>query len=805
MKRKLQIVILSLWLLLNVVNSGFLPFRETLSSGLISYGYAQSQTCNASPSIFFVHGLSAQSKDSWQDGTIKQVLEENDYQGKLIVFSYPPLENSSDEDTHANIIDSAQKLAVEIEDESKMVCSGEVHVIAHSLGGLITRQYLSTHMQNHKIGKFIDIATPHSGSAYIDIFNDIPSKWRDGLYNKLKEKIDVAVDPRLAASQQIDPDSDFIHNLSLPGRSPFNIDYHLLYGEITTKLSWDVFGMTGSSEAYNVGDIVVASTNASTIPNLEESLVSDADYKDTVYESYKFSSSENLMVDVSIRKNEAGKNYEIRNWEDVEENWHSGLVENSKVNQQILEILKEDFSLTTEPPVPVEPVSSTILVFDTSGSMEDQDISGITKLEAAVYAGDNILEIIAAEAQAGVGAGNQVGVVDFNEDARVGIGLTTDMAAVQSALSYLYADGGTALPKGLETAINLSKNSAQEGHPIIILLSDGIPNIGLNYEEDELVIQQQALDLASIAGSSGICVYTVGFGVPGTLGDQTGDVSINEEFLTAVAERSGCGKYYNAQSATELANIYINLRHESVGDIQFQKNGQISQDEQVEIGSVDIPANQDMMLFTLKWPGSQLDPVLIDPTGRSVDSGYPGASISQTSSLATVIIQSPKAGRWRLGAKGVEVPQGTTNYSAVLSTRIGDLTSAYRVTGNRNTPPIILLIVLVVVGGGFVYVVSKRKIKAEAYLQITSAADGLRQVQIYDRFVIGRSKFTQLQLFDRSVSRRHVSIRYVKGAWFIQDLSSSGGTFVNGQRIQAARLNNGDHIRIGNSTMTFQC
>ena len=437
--------------------------------------------------------------------------------------------------------------------------------------------------------------------------------------------------------------------------------------------------------------------------------------------------------------------------------------------------------------------------------MEDQDISGITKLEAAVYAGDNILEIIAAEAQAGVGAGNQVGVVDFNEDARVGIGLTTDMAAVQSALSYLYADGGTALPKGLETAINLSKNSAQEGHPIIILLSDGIPNIGLNYEEDELVIQQQALDLASIAGSSGICVYTVGFGVPGTLGDQTGDVSINEEFLTAVAERSGCGKYYNAQSATELANIYINLRHESVGDIQFQKNGQISQDEQVEIGSVDIPANQDMMLFTLKWPGSQLDPVLIDPTGRSVDSGYPGASISQTSSLATVIIQSPKAGRWRLGAKGVDVPQGTTNYSAVLSTRIGDLTSAYRVTGNRNTPPIILLIVLVVVGGGFVYVVSKRKIKAEAYLQITSAADGLRQVQIYDRFVIGRSKFTQLQLFDRSVSRRHVSIRYVKGAWFIQDLSSSGGTFVNGQRIQAARLNNGDHIRIGNSTMTFQC
>ncbi|MBC8191756.1 MAG: FHA domain-containing protein [FCB group bacterium] len=449
--------------------------------------------------------------------------------------------------------------------------------------------------------------------------------------------------------------------------------------------------------------------------------------------------------------------------------------------------------------------SSTILVFDTSGSMEDQDLSGLTKLEAAVDAGENILEIITAEAQAGVSAGNQIGVVNFSEDAWVGSELTTDMATVRSALAYLYADGGTALPKGFETAINLSNNSTSTGRPIIILLSDGMPNIGLNYEEDELIVQQQALDLASSAGSSGICVYTVGFGVPGTLGNLTGEASINEEFLTAIAERSGCGKYYNAQNATELANVYINLRHESVGELQFQKQGEISQDEQVDIGSVDIPANQDMMLFTLKWPGSQLDPVLIDPAGRSVDPGYPGASISQTSTLATVIIQSPKAGRWRVGAKGIDVPEGRTTYSAVISTRIGEVSSGYRVPGNRNTPPIILLIMLIVVGGGFVYVVSQRKIKTDAYLQITSTADGFKQVQINDQFVIGRSRFAQLRLTDRSVSRRHASIRYVKGSWFIQDLGSSGGTFVNGQRIQATRLNNGDQIRISNSTMIFRC
>jgi hypothetical protein len=41
------------------------------------------------------------------------------------------------------------------------------------------------------------------------------------------------------------------------------------------------------------------------------------------------------------------------------------------------------------------------------------------------------------------------------------------------------------------------------------------------------------------------------------------------------------------------------------------------------------------------------------------------------------------------------------------------------------------------------------------------------------------------------------------GAWFVQDLGSAAGTFVNGQRIQATRLNPGDQIQVGTSILVL--
>jgi pSer/pThr/pTyr-binding forkhead associated (FHA) protein len=69
--------------------------------------------------------------------------------------------------------------------------------------------------------------------------------------------------------------------------------------------------------------------------------------------------------------------------------------------------------------------------------------------------------------------------------------------------------------------------------------------------------------------------------------------------------------------------------------------------------------------------------------------------------------------------------------------------------------------------------------------------------------IIGRGSACDLRLLDVGASRQHAHIRYAQGSWYIQDLGSSGGTFINDEKVRAIRLNSGDRISIGESTWTF--
>jgi len=69
--------------------------------------------------------------------------------------------------------------------------------------------------------------------------------------------------------------------------------------------------------------------------------------------------------------------------------------------------------------------------------------------------------------------------------------------------------------------------------------------------------------------------------------------------------------------------------------------------------------------------------------------------------------------------------------------------------------------------------------------------------------VLGRSS-EQAPLTDNTVSRRHAELRLVDGAWVIEDLGSSNGTYVNGVRIaKPTRLKRGDQIRLGSTLLVF--
>ncbi|MEM1417230.1 MAG: DUF4388 domain-containing protein [Myxococcota bacterium] len=65
--------------------------------------------------------------------------------------------------------------------------------------------------------------------------------------------------------------------------------------------------------------------------------------------------------------------------------------------------------------------------------------------------------------------------------------------------------------------------------------------------------------------------------------------------------------------------------------------------------------------------------------------------------------------------------------------------------------------------------------------------------------VIGRSSELDMVLVEDMVSRRHAKITVTNAQIFIQDLGSTNGSFVNGEKIKRARLSEGDRILIGTS------
>jgi hypothetical protein len=58
-------------------------------------------------------------------------------------------------------------------------------------------------------------------------------------------------------------------------------------------------------------------------------------------------------------------------------------------------------------------------------------------------------------------------------------------------------------------------------------------------------------------------------------------------------------------------------------------------------------------------------------------------------------------------------------------------------------------------------------------------------------YTIGRSPDNNIQVLDKTVSRKHLKIFRKKNEYFIEDLKSRNGTFVNGARVQA-----GDEIEV---------
>ena len=89
---------------------------------------------------------------------------------------------------------------------------------------------------------------------------------------------------------------------------------------------------------------------------------------------------------------------------------------------------------------------------------------------------------------------------------------------------------------------------------------------------------------------------------------------------------------------------------------------------------------------------------------------------------------------------------------------------------------------------------------AEAYLIINAKENVYLKQPVIN---IGRSSTNHIIIDDPRVSRSHAQLRQIKGQYVLFDLSSKGGTFVNGTRVSQTTLNSGDVISLAGIAVIY--
>ena len=71
------------------------------------------------------------------------------------------------------------------------------------------------------------------------------------------------------------------------------------------------------------------------------------------------------------------------------------------------------------------------------------------------------------------------------------------------------------------------------------------------------------------------------------------------------------------------------------------------------------------------------------------------------------------------------------------------------------------------------------------------------------RIVVGRSRGCDVVMPQPTVSRHHLELRALDGAWLAVDLGSSNGTWLMGRRVGRARVIPGDELFLGDTPVVL--
>ncbi|MBQ1593901.1 MAG: VWA domain-containing protein [Treponema sp.] len=200
-----------------------------------------------------------------------------------------------------------------------------------------------------------------------------------------------------------------------------------------------------------------------------------------------------------------------------------------------------------------------LFVLDTSPSMAAQDTPGVTRLEIAKSAMENILNS---------NSGECVGIVEMAKEAALVVPPTMKKEAFFKKLKTIVPGelgDGTAIGTGISCAVfHLESSSAPK--KCIVLLTDGENNSGAIHP----------YTAARLAKEKNITLYVLGLGTKGSVpleyvDPKTGrvysgflDSNYNSQTLAKIASEAG-GKFFEATSLSSLSQtIDVIVKNESV-------------------------------------------------------------------------------------------------------------------------------------------------------------------------------------------------------------------------------------------------
>jgi len=77
--------------------------------------------------------------------------------------------------------------------------------------------------------------------------------------------------------------------------------------------------------------------------------------------------------------------------------------------------------------------------------------------------------------------------------------------------------------------------------------------------------------------------------------------------------------------------------------------------------------------------------------------------------------------------------------------------------------------------------------------------------RLHSTLQVGRADACHIRLDDTYVSNFHAKLYSENGAWYVQDLGSTNGTYLNRQRVSGAvEVQTGDEVRVGKTTLELR-